>query len=74
MRLALIIAVMATPAYAMGALRPDFTPTAEQIAACPPDAYRLCGPDFPDPNKITQCMVRAERRHRLSDACRAVFK
>lgn len=45
--------------------------TAEQQAACAPDAFRLCRSDFPNVEAITACMKR--ERDNLSAACRAVM-
>jgi len=45
--------------------------TAEQRAACSPDAFRLCSSEIPNVPAIAACM----RKHRssLSVACKAVF-
>lgn len=45
--------------------------TAEQRAACSPDAFRLCASEIPNVPAITACT----RKHRagLSAACKAVF-
>ena len=68
-----IVTTFAPQGHAMAALR-DFTPTPEQISKCTADAIRLCPDDLTDRNKLEQCMVRANRRHRLSAECGAVFK
>lgn len=46
--------------------------TAEQRAACAPDAFRLCAGYIPDATNVEACL----RRHNsgLSEACRAVFE
>ena len=44
--------------------------TAEQRAACTPDALRLCSSEIPNIPKITACMRR--QRASLSAACRLV--
>ncbi len=61
--LALMLAVPAGPSLALG--------TAEQRAACTPDAFRLCGAEIPNVPKIIACMKR--KKAELSPACRAVF-
>jgi hypothetical protein len=45
--------------------------TAEQRAACTPDAFRLCSSEIPNIPAITACMRK--NRESLSPACRAVF-
>ncbi|HLH12407.1 MAG TPA: hypothetical protein VKV77_11080 [Methylovirgula sp.] len=49
-----------------------FTVTAEQRAACTPDALRLCSSEIPDVGKIVACMQA--KMASLSPACRAVFQ
>ena len=46
--------------------------TAEQRAACAPDAFRLCFSYIPDPTNVEACL--RQRKSDLSDACRAVFE
>ena len=46
--------------------------TAEQRAACAPDAFRLCVGYIPDPISVEQCL--RQNRFDLGDACRAVFE
>ncbi|WP_394329857.1 hypothetical protein [Bradyrhizobium mercantei] len=46
--------------------------TADQQQACTPDAFRLCGPEIPDVDRITACMIR--NRALLSPACRVFFR
>ncbi|HZC98414.1 MAG TPA: hypothetical protein VE267_20245 [Bradyrhizobium sp.] len=46
--------------------------TDEQQQACSPDAFRLCGPEIPDVDRVTACMVRNQSQ--LSPACRAFFR
>jgi hypothetical protein len=43
----------------------------QQQQACSPDALRLCGPEIPDVDRITACMVR--NREQLSPECRVFF-
>jgi hypothetical protein len=45
--------------------------TPEQRSACTGDAFRLCGPEIPDVNRITACMKA--NFSRLSPPCKAVF-
>lgn len=49
-----------------------FEVTAEQRAACTPDAFRLCSSEIPDVNKIVACMKAKEAS--LSPPCRTVFQ
>jgi hypothetical protein len=46
--------------------------TAEQRAACAPDAFRLCASYIPDAAGVEQCLRRNEPD--LSDPCRSVFE
>ncbi len=46
--------------------------TPDQQQACTPDAFRLCGADIPDVDRITACMIR--NRAQLSPACRVFFR
>jgi hypothetical protein len=45
--------------------------TAEQQAACAPDAFRLCSSYIPDPTEVAGCL--RQRRSELSGSCRLVF-
>jgi hypothetical protein len=45
--------------------------TAEQRAACAPDAFRLCMSYIPDATNVEVCL--RQRKSDLSDACRDVF-
>jgi hypothetical protein len=47
------------------------TYTPEQEQACTGDAFRLCGSEIPDVDRVTACMVA--RKSQLSPACRAHF-
>lgn len=62
--IALTFAVLSTDALAQG--------TAEQRAACTPDAFRLCSSEIPNVSKIIACMQKNNAQ--LSPACRAVFR
>jgi len=46
--------------------------TPEQQAACTDDAFRLCGSDIPDVDRVTACMVR--NKDQLTPGCRAHFR
>ena len=46
--------------------------TAEEQQACSGDAFRLCGPEIPDVDRVTACMVR--RQSELSPGCRVFFR
>jgi hypothetical protein len=46
--------------------------TAEQRAACAPDAFRLCSSYIPNATMVEGCLRR--RTSDLSDACRSVFE
>ena len=45
--------------------------TAEQRAACTPDAFRLCASEIPNIPAISACMRK--NRSNLRTACKAVF-
>lgn len=46
--------------------------TAEQRAACTPDAFRLCAAYIPDATNVEACL--RENKSGLSVACRTVFE
>jgi hypothetical protein len=46
--------------------------TPEEQQACSGDAMRLCGPEIPDVDRITACMIA--RKDELSPACRVFFR
>ena len=46
--------------------------TQDQQQACTGDAFRLCGPEIPDVDRVTVCMVR--NKSQLSPGCRVFFK
>lgn len=60
----LIPIAAAPPALAQG--------TAEQREACEADAFKFCGNDIPDADRIEACL-RAKLRQ-ISPACRAQFR
>jgi len=49
-----------------------FAYTMEQQQACMGDAFRLCGSEIPDVERITACMIR--RHSEVSAGCRAQFR
>jgi hypothetical protein len=63
--LAAAIALLISPAASYGY-------TDEEQQACSGDAFRLCGPDIPDVDRITACMIR--KQSELSPACRVFFR
>ena len=44
----------------------------EQQQLCSSDAFRLCGPEIPDVDRVTACMIR--QRASLSPGCKSVFR
>lgn len=60
---ALSVSLLATAASAY---------TQEQQAACTNDAFQFCGPEIPDVDRVTACMIRNQAR--LSPGCRAHFR
>jgi hypothetical protein len=46
--------------------------TPEEQQACSDDAFRLCGPEIPDVERVTACMVR--KQSQLSPGCRVYFR
>jgi hypothetical protein len=46
--------------------------TPEQQQACSDDAFRLCGADIPDIDRVTACMVR--NKSQLTPGCRVHFR
>jgi hypothetical protein len=63
--LATALAVCVLPSVA-GAYTP------EQQQACSGDAFRLCGPEIPDVDRVTVCMIR--NKAQLSPGCRVFFR
>jgi hypothetical protein len=63
--LSVVLSVSIGPAIAQ-------TYTPEQQQACTGDAFRLCGSDIPDVDRITACMIR--NKSQLSPPCRAHFR
>jgi hypothetical protein len=46
--------------------------TPEEQAACQPDAFRLCGSEIPNIDRVTACMVA--KRAQLSPECKRYFR
>jgi len=44
----------------------------EQEQMCSADAFRLCGSEIPDVDRVTACMIR--QRSQLSPGCKAFFR
>jgi hypothetical protein len=59
---ALIVAALPTAGHA-------YTP--EEQAACQPDAFRLCGSEIPNIDRVKACMLA--RRAQLSPECKRYF-
>jgi hypothetical protein len=66
------IAVLIALFCSTSAFAQDNRGTAEQRAACAPDAFRLCAGYVPDPIRVEQCL--RQNKSDLSDACRSVFE
>jgi hypothetical protein len=46
--------------------------TQDEEQACSGDAFRLCGPEIPDVDRVTVCMIR--NKSQLSPGCRVFFR
>jgi hypothetical protein len=67
------LSAMLIAAFSVSLLaKPGQAYTPEQQQACSGDAFRLCGADIPDIDRITACMIR--NKSQLSTGCRAFFK
>jgi hypothetical protein len=62
-----------SPALAQGQPHEEYRGTPEQQAACRPDALKLCGPEIPNVERITQCLRYYNYNKKLSPECAAVF-
>ena len=65
------IVVLGTMLWAAAAHAQDYRGTADQRAACTPDAFRLCASYIPDASKVEMCL--RNRQSDLSPGCRSVF-
>ena len=68
--LALDVALAALIVAALPSVSRAYTP--EEQAACQPDAFRLCGSEIPNIERVTACMVA--RRAQLSPECKRFFR
>jgi hypothetical protein len=66
-----LIVVLGVVFWATAAFAQDTRGSADQRAACTPDAFRLCASYIPDPTKVEMCL--RSRTSDLSPACRSVF-
>jgi hypothetical protein len=64
--------VLAAALFLSVAPVPAFAYSAEQQQACTGDAFQFCGPEIPDVDRVTACMIR--NKARLSPGCRAHFR
>ena len=68
-----MLAADASAAFRPGQFSPPpHDPTAAQIAACAPDAARLCASAIPDHEAVRFCMLRHKRQ--VSKECKDAFK
>jgi hypothetical protein len=51
----------------------EYRGTPEQQAACRPDVLKLCGPEIPNVERITQCLRYYNSNKKLTPECAAVF-
>jgi len=70
-RYALCILALFSALFGFGATAGEYRGTAEQRAACTPDAFRLCGDAIPDPRKVRFCLQ--SKLSQLSPGCRVAF-
>ena len=68
-RSGLMLAITLSASLLSGAAQ-AYTP--EQQQACSGDAFRLCGPEIPDVDRVTVCMIRNQSL--LSPGCRVYFR
>jgi hypothetical protein len=64
------VALAALIAAALPSAGHAYTP--EEQAACQPDAFRLCGSEIPNIDRVKACMVA--RRAQLSPECKRFFR
>ena len=70
-RIAISALVLGASLMAFAAPGSAETYTAEQRAACTPDAYRLCAKEFPSVSAVTACMTKNFAN--LSAKCKATL-
>jgi hypothetical protein len=68
--LALGVALIAFSLAAFPTVGHAYTP--EEQAACQPDAFRLCGSEIPNIDRVTACMVA--KKSQLSPECKRYFR
>ena len=68
--LALGVALAALSVAALPTAGLAYTP--EEQAACQPDAFRLCGSEIPNIERVKACMIA--RRAQLSPECKRYFR
>ena len=68
--LALGVTLAALSVAALPSTGHAYTP--EEQAACQPDAFRLCGSEIPDIDRVKACMVA--KRAQLSPECKRYFR
>ena len=68
--LGLGVALAAFISAALPTVGQAYTPEEQQ--ACQPDAFRLCGSEIPDVDRVTACMVA--KRAQLSPECKRFFR
>jgi hypothetical protein len=68
--LALGVALAALAVAALPSVGHAYTP--EEQAACQPDAFRLCGSEIPNIDRVKACMLA--RRAQLSPECKQYFR
>jgi hypothetical protein len=66
----ILLLAMTLSASLLSTVTQAYTP--EQQQACSGDAFRLCGPEIPDVDRVTVCMIR--NRSQLSPGCRVYFR
>lgn len=65
-----LLPAIALSAFLLASAAQAYTP--EQQQACTGDAFRLCGSEIPNIDRITVCMIR--HKARLSPGCRVYFR
>jgi hypothetical protein len=70
---AALVAASLSPALAQSQSREEYRGSPEQQEACKPDVLKLCGPEIPNVERITQCLRYYDFNKKLSPACSAVF-
>src|SRR5437764_8959820 len=66
----ILTAALALSGFLLAGAAQAYTP--EQQHACTGDAFSLCGPEIPNVDRVTACMIR--KRAQLSPGCRGYFR